>query len=49
MLAVERKRPVMEDSFAAKLDELIDHSHGQIRADVAHGKLVAVGSTSSGR
>ncbi len=47
--AVERKRPAMEAEFAAKVDELVDRSHGKIRADVAHGKLVALGYQGSPR
>jgi Mu transposase, C-terminal domain len=46
---VERKRPAMEAVFAAKVDELVDRSHGRIRADVAHGKLVALGYRGSAR
>ncbi len=48
-LVVERARPAMEAVFAAKIDELVDRSHGQIRADVAHGKLVAIGYLGSER
>src|SRR5436189_1132744 len=40
---VERRRPAMEAVFAAKIDELVDRSGGRIRADAAHGKLVALG------
>ena len=47
--AVERKRPAMEAEFQAKVDELVDRSHGKIRADVAHGKLVALGYEGSPR
>ena len=43
MPVVERSRPAMEAVFAEKIDELVDRSHGQIRADAAHGKLVAIG------
>ena len=49
MPVVERKRPAMEAVFAAKIDELVDRSHGKIRADVAHGKLVALGYQGSAR
>ena len=49
MPVVERSRPAMEQVFAAKIDELVDRSHGQIRADVAHGKLVAIGYLGSER
>ena len=47
--SVERKRPAMEAVFAAKIDELVDRSHGKIRADKAHGKLVALGYQGSAR
>jgi transposase len=46
---VERKRPAMEQVFAAKIDELVDRSHGRIRADVAHDRLVALGYVGSAR
>ena len=46
---VERARPAMEAVFAAKIDELVDRSHGLVRADVAHGKLVAIGYLGSER
>ncbi len=49
MPAVERARPTMEAVFAAKIDELVDRSNGKIRADVAHGKLVAIGYEGSER
>jgi hypothetical protein len=49
MPVVERARPAMEAVFAAKIDELVDRSHGKIRADVAHGKLVAIGYLGSER
>jgi len=49
MPVVERKRPAMEEVFAAKVDELVDRSSGRIRADVAHGKLVAIGYAGSER
>jgi hypothetical protein len=47
--AAGRKRPAMEQLFAAKIDELVDRSHGQIRADAAHDKLVALGYLGSER
>ena len=31
MPVVERKRPAMEAVFAAKVDELVDRSHGRVR------------------
>jgi len=46
---VERKRPAMEQVFAAKIDELVDRSRGRIRADAAHGRLVALGYQGSAR
>ena len=46
---VERRRPAMEVVFAAKIDELVDRSHGKIRADVAHGRLIALGYEGSPR
>jgi hypothetical protein len=46
---VERARPAMEAVFAAKIDELVDRSNGKIRADKAHGKLVALGYRGSPR
>ena len=49
MPVVERSRPAMGSVFAEKIDELVDRSHGQIRADVAHGKLVAIGDLGSER
>ncbi|HZE03978.1 MAG TPA: IS21 family transposase [Solirubrobacteraceae bacterium] len=49
MPAVQRARPAMEAVFAEKIDELVDRSHGQIRADKAHGKLVAIGYQGSER
>jgi transposase len=49
MPVVERSRPAMEALFAEKIDELVDRSHGQIRADAAHGKLVAIGYLGSER
>ena len=35
--------------LAGKIDELVERSHGRIRADVAHGKLVALGYLGSER
>ena len=49
MPVVERRRPAMEELFVAKIDELVDRSHGRIRADVAHDKLVALGYRGSER
>ncbi len=47
--AVERKRPAMQAVFVAKIDELVDRSQGRIRADAAHGKLIALGYQGSAR
>ena len=49
MPVVERSWPVMEGVFLAKIEELVDRSRGQIRADKAHGKLVAIGYQGSPR
>ena len=42
------RRPVA-DPFAAKVEELVSRSRGQIRADQAHSKLVAMGYQGSER
>jgi hypothetical protein len=34
---------VMVEPFAGKVAELVDHSHARVRADKAHGVLVAMG------
>ncbi len=49
MPVVERARPAMEAVFQTKVDELVDRSRGKIRADKAHGKLVALGYQGSAR
>jgi hypothetical protein len=43
-----RRRPLV-DPFAEKIDELVDRSRAQIRADKAHGVLVAMGYEGSYR
>jgi hypothetical protein len=43
-----QSRPLV-DPFAGKIDELVDRSRGQIRADKAHGVLVAMGYAGSDR
>jgi hypothetical protein len=43
-----RHRPVV-DAFAGKIDELVDRSRGHVRADKAHGILVAMGYEGSYR
>lgn len=40
---VDRQRPAMHGEFQQKIDELVDRSHGKIRADKAHEKLIALG------
>ena len=46
MLAVERKRPVMEDVFMAKIDGLIDHRTARSgRISVALALFVGLGAT----
>jgi transposase len=44
----ERRRPLV-DPFSAKIDELVDRSRAQVRADKAHGVLVAMGYEGSYR
>ena len=39
----------MIDPFLAKLEELVERSHGKIRADVAHDKITAMGYAGSER
>ena len=39
----------MVDRFAAKIEELVERSHGKIRADKAHETLVAMGYMGSER
>jgi hypothetical protein len=43
-----RRRPLV-DPFAGKIDELVDRSRAQVRADKAHGVLVAMGYEGSYR
>jgi len=43
-----RSRPLI-DPFAGKIDELVDRSNAQIRADKAHGILIAMGYEGSYR
>lgn len=43
-----RARPVT-GAFQEKVDELVDRSHGKVRADRAHEKLVAMGYWGSER
>lgn len=37
------------DEFRPKIDELVKRSHGKVRADVVHDKLVAMGFTGTDR
>jgi transposase len=46
--APERREQLI-DPFLVKLEEWVDRSHGKLRADVAHEKLVALGYTGSER
>jgi transposase len=51
LLPGQAARPalVMVEPFAGKVAELVDHSHARIRADKAHGVLVAMGYEGSYR
>ena len=42
-------RPRLVDEFLPKIEEWVEESKGKVRADVAHGKLVAMGFTGSER
>jgi transposase len=42
-------RPQLIDGFLPKLEEWMEHSHGKIRADKAHQKLLALGYAGSER
>ncbi|MGH3600342.1 MAG: IS21 family transposase, partial [Pseudonocardiaceae bacterium] len=46
---VRQQRGSVVDPFADKVDELVDHSKARIRADKAHGVLVAMGYEGSYR
>jgi len=43
------QRPQLIDGFLPKVEEWMEASHGKVRADVAHDKLVAMGYTGSER
>jgi transposase len=43
------RRPRAIDPFLDKIEQWVDDSHGKIRADVAHRKLVAMGFTGNER
>jgi transposase len=42
-------RPQLIDEFLPKLEEWMEHSHGKVRADKAHQKLLALGYVGSER
>jgi len=44
-----RPRPKLIDSFLAKVEELVEHSKGKIRADKVHERLVALGFSGTER
>jgi transposase len=37
------RRPRLVDLYAEKIEELVDHSHAKVRADVVYDRLVAIG------
>jgi transposase len=37
------RRPRLVDLYAEKIEELVDHSHAKVRADVVYERLVAMG------
>jgi len=43
------QRPKLIDEYLPKVEEWVERSHGKVRADVAHEKLVALGYTGSER
>jgi transposase len=43
------RRPRLVDPFLEKIEELVERSHGHIRADVVHARLVAMGFTGDER
>ncbi len=42
-------RPMLIDAFLTKIEEWVDRSHGRIRADRCHDKLLALGYQGSER
>jgi transposase len=46
---VPAERPKLIDPYLPKIEELVEHSEGKIRADVVHARLRAVGYTGSDR
>lgn len=49
LTATALPRPQLIDDFLPKVEEWMQATEGKIRADVAHGKLVAMGFTGSSR
>jgi hypothetical protein len=47
--AAAARRAGVIDPFLVKLEELVDRSHGKVRADVAHEKITAMGYGGSER
>src|SRR5699024_6050508 len=43
------RRPRMIDEHVAKIEEWVERSQGRVRADVIHGRLVAMGFTGTER
>ncbi len=43
------RRPMLIDEYLPKVEEWVERSHGKVRADVAHDKLVALGYAGSER
>src|ERR1700756_4947657 len=39
------RRDMLVDPYREKLEEWVERSRGKVRADVAHGKLIALGYT----
>jgi hypothetical protein len=48
-LEIPARRDQLIDPYLAKLEEWVEASHGKVRADVAHDKLVVLGYTGSER
>lgn len=49
LTATSARRPQLIDEFLPKVEEWMEASHGKVRADVAHDKLVAMGYAGSER
>ena len=48
-VATPARRDQLIDPYLAKVEEWVEASHGKVRADVAHDKLVMLGYTGSER